>query len=223
MSFYGDHILPRLIDVLMRARDTHEVRARVTANLAGEVLEIGFGSGLNVPFYPATVTRVWALDPATVGRKLAAGRVAASPVPIEYIGLDAQRIPLGDGRVDHVVTTWTLCTIPDVDQALAEIRRVLRPGGTLRFAEHGRAPDPKVARTQDRLEPIQQRVFGGCQLTRRIDQIVAASGLELTALKNYYRPGPPSTSYTYEGEATKVTKVAEATEPAEATEAAGTG
>ncbi len=203
MSFYGDHILPRLIDVIMRARDTHDLRAQVASNLTGDVLEIGFGSGLNVPFYPAGVTRAYALDPAEVGRKLAAPRVAASLVPVEYIGLDAQRIPLADGSVDSVLTTWTLCTIPDPAQALAEIRRVLRPGGTLHFAEHGRSPDPKVARRQDLLEPIQQRVFGGCQLTRHIDQLISASGLELAGLKTYYRPGPPSTSYTYEGQATK--------------------
>jgi ubiquinone/menaquinone biosynthesis C-methylase UbiE len=201
MSFYGDHVLPRLVDVLMRARDTHDVRARVASNLTGDVLEIGFGSGLNVPFYPAGLSRVYALDPATVGRKLAAERVVASPVPVEYIGLDAQRIPLADGSVDSVLTTWTLCTIPDPAQALAEVRRVLRPGGALHFVEHGRAPDPKVARRQDLLEPIQQRVFGGCQLTRHIDQLISASGLELTGLKSYYRPGPPTTSYTYEGQA----------------------
>lgn len=203
MSFYGDHILPRCIDVMMRARDTAEVRSRVAAGLTGEVLEIGFGSGLNVPHYPASLTRVWAVDPATVGRKLAAERVAASPVPIEYVGLDAQRIPLGDESVDDVLTTWTLCTIPDVDQALAEVRRVLRPGGSLHFAEHGRAPDRKVARLQDWVEPLQKRIFGGCLLTRRIDQIVAGSGLELTQLKTYYRPGPATTGYTYEGSATK--------------------
>jgi ubiquinone/menaquinone biosynthesis C-methylase UbiE len=203
MSFYGDHILPRLIDVIMRARDTHDIRAQVASNLTGDVLEVGFGSGLNVPFYPPSVTRAYALDPATVGRKLAARRVAASPVPVEYIGLDAQRIPLADGSVDSVLTTWTLCTIPDPAQALAEVRRVLRPGGTLYFAEHGRSPDPKVARKQDLLEPLQQRVFGGCQLTRHIDELISASGLELTNLKTYYRPGPPSTSYTYEGRATR--------------------
>ncbi len=201
MGFYGDHILPRLIDMLMRARDTHDLRARVASNLSGDVLEIGFGSGLNVPFYPPDLTRVYALDPATAGRKLAAGRVAASPVPIEYIGLDAQRIPLADGSADSVLTTWTLCTIPDPAQALTEVRRILRPGGTLHFVEHGRAPDLKVARRQDRLEPFQQRIFGGCQLTRPIDQLISASGLELTDVNRYYRPGPPTTSYTYEGRA----------------------
>ncbi len=203
MGFYGDHVLPRLIDVIMRARDNHDLRAQVASNLSGDVLEIGFGSGLNVPFYPPGLTRVYALDPATAGRKLAAGRVAASPVPVEYVGLDAQRIPLADGSVDSVLTTWTLCTVPDPAQALAEVRRVLRPGGTLHFAEHGRAPDAKVARQQDRWEPLQQRVFGGCHLTRKIDQLVVASGLELTALQTYYRPGPPFTSYTYEGQATR--------------------
>src|ERR1700743_179094 len=134
MSFYRDQVLPRLIDRIMRAHDLDELRARVASKLTGDVLEIGFGSGLNVPFYPAGLTRVWALDPATVGRKLAAPRVAASPLPVEYIGLDAQRIPLPDGSVDSVLTTWTLCTIPDVDQALAEVRRVLRPCRTLFFA-----------------------------------------------------------------------------------------
>jgi ubiquinone/menaquinone biosynthesis C-methylase UbiE len=203
MSFYGDHVLPRLIDLLLRGQDTHEPRARAASHLTGEVLEIGFGSGLNVPFYPAGLTRVRALDPATVGRKLAAGRVAGSPVPIEYIGLDAQRIPLPDASVDSVLTTWTLCTIPDVAGALAEVRRVLRPGGTLTFIEHGRSPDPKVARAQHRLEPLHRLVLGGCHLTRPIDHIITASGLELTELEASYRPGPKPTSYTYEGQATK--------------------
>jgi ubiquinone/menaquinone biosynthesis C-methylase UbiE len=187
----------------MRANDLDDVRTQVASKLTGDVLEIGFGSGLNVPFYPAGLTRVWALDPATVGRKLAAPRVAASPVPVDYIGLDAQRIPLPDGSVDSVLTTWTLCTIPDVAQALAEVRRVLRPGGTLSFVEHGRSPDPKVARDQRRLEPLQSLAFGGCKLTRPIDELITASGLELTGLKQYYRPGLRATSYTHEGQARK--------------------
>src|ERR1700761_9753169 len=161
MSFYGEHVLPRLINVLLGTRDTHDLRSQVASGLTGDVLEIGFGSGLNVPFYPAGLTRVYALAPAEVGRKLASKRVAASPVPVEYIGLDAQRIPLAAGSIDSVLTTWTLCTIPDPAQALAEVRRVLRPGGTLHFAEHGRSPDPAVARRQDRQEPFQRRGVGG--------------------------------------------------------------
>src|ERR1700753_1710838 len=204
MSFYGDHVLPRLINRLLGTEDTFELRARVASHLTGEVLEIGFGSGLNVPFYPAGLTRVRALDPATVGRKLAAGRVAGSPVPIEYIGLDAQRIPLPDASVDSVLTTWTLCTIPDVAQALAEVRRVLRPGGTVSFVEHGRSPDLAVARNQRRLEPVQSLVFGGCKLTRPIDEIIPAGGLGLSGLKQYYQPGLRATSYTYEGQARRI-------------------
>src|ERR1700743_660797 len=194
MSFYGDHVLPRLINRLLGPEDPFELRARVASNLSGEVLEIGFGSGLNVPFYPPGLTRVRALDPATVGGKLGGPRVAASPVPIEYIGLDAQRIPLPDGSVDSVLTTWTLCTIPDVAQALAEVRRVLRPGGTLSFVEHGRSPALKVAGDKRRLEPLQSLVFGGCKLTRSIDELITASGLELTGLKQYYQPGLRATS-----------------------------
>src|ERR1700742_3241376 len=203
MSFYRDHVLPRLIDVIMRTNDLGDLRAKVASQLTGDVLEVGFGSGLNVSFYPAGLTRVRALDPATAGRKLAAGRVAGSPVPIEYIGLDAQRIPLPDASVDSVLTTWTLCTIPDVAGALAEVRRVLRPGGTLAFIEHGRSPDPKVVRAQHRLEPLHRRMLGGCHLTRPIDHIITASGLELTELDTSYRPGPKPTSYTYEGQAIK--------------------
>src|SRR6202012_6101614 len=157
----------------------------------------------NVPFSPAGLTRVRALDPATVGRKLAAGRVAGSPVPIEYIGLDAQRIPLPDASVDSVLTTWTLCTIPDVAGALDEVRPGLRPGGTLAFIEHGRSPDPKVARAQHRLEPLHRRMLGGCHLTRPIDHTITAGGLMLTELTPTHRPGPNPTSYTYEGQASK--------------------
>src|SRR5688572_13507333 len=142
MGFYEEHILPRAVDVLLSGKEFAKLRARVAADLTGEVLEVGFGSGRNVPYYPQAVKRVRAVDPATVGRKLAAKRVAASRVPIEYVGLDGEDLPLEDASVDHVLTTWTLCTIPDVPRALAEIRRVLRPGGALHFLEHGLSPDP---------------------------------------------------------------------------------
>jgi ubiquinone/menaquinone biosynthesis C-methylase UbiE len=203
MGLYRDQIVPRIVDLTMRGSDVEQARARVTAGLDGEVLEIGFGSGRNIPYYPAKLTRVWAVDPATVGRKLAAGRAAASAVPIEYIGLDAQRLPVGDASADHVLSTWTLCTILDPMAALAEIIRVLRPGGALHFVEHGRSPDVKVARLQDRLTPLQRRVAGGCHLNRPIDQLVTASGLEVTRLENYYMKGPRATEYTFEGIAVK--------------------
>ena len=167
------------------------------------MVEIGFGSGRNVPYYPAAVARVRAVDPATVGRKLAAKRVAASRVPVEYVGLDGQELPLADGSVDHVLTTWTLCTIPDVDRALAEVRRVLRSGGALHFAEHGLSPDPKVARWQDRLTPIQRRIGGGCHLNRPIDRLVAGAGLVVARMDNYSMRGPNAFGYMFEGVATK--------------------
>lgn len=171
--------------------------------LSGEVLEVGFGSGRNVPHYPAGVSRVRAVEPATAGRGLAAKRVAASAVPVEYVGLDGEDLPLEDASVDHVLTTWTLCTIPNVTRALAEVRRVLRPGGALHFIEHGRSPDPKVARLQDRLTPIQRRMFGGCHLNRPIDDLVRGAGLELSQLKNLSAKGPKPFGYMFEGVATK--------------------
>ena len=194
---------PRITNVALGTSQLAELRARVAAGLRGEVLEVGFGSGLNVPHYPTAVTRVRAGDPATVGRRLAATRVEASPVPIEYVGLDGETLPLEDTSVDHVLTTWTLCTIPDVDRALAEIRRVLRPGGMFHFLEHGLSPDPAVARWQHRLDPLQRRLFGGCHLSRPIDALVARSGLDVGPVDNYYVMRPRAFGYMYEGTATR--------------------
>lgn len=205
MSFYADQVLPRAMDVLMRGAELTAVRARVASGLSGEVLEVGFGSGLNVAHYPPAVTRLFAVDPATVGRKLAAPRVAASSVPISYVGLDGQSLPLPANSVDHALTTWTLCTIPDVARALQEIERVLRPGGSLHFIEHGRSSDSRVARRQDRLTPLQRRVAGGCRLNRPIDRLIADSGLHLARLETYYLSGLKTVNFSYEGIATKAT------------------
>jgi ubiquinone/menaquinone biosynthesis C-methylase UbiE len=202
MGFYGEQVVPRVTNLVLGGREFARLRARVAAGLEGEVLEVGFGSGLNIPHYPRSVTRVRAVDPATVGRKLAAKRVAASPIPIEFVGLDGEDLPLEDGSVDHVLSTWTLCSIPDVDRALREVRRVLRPGGVFHFLEHGRSPDPGVARWQDRLTPLQRRVSGGCHLNRPIGQLVADSGLEIDRLDNYYIKAPKTFGYTFEGAAT---------------------
>ena len=203
MGFYEDRVLPRFVDVALGGRAFAALRARVASGLKGEVLEVGFGSGRNVPHYPSAVSRVRAVDPATYGRALAAKRVAASPVPVEYVGLDGEELPLPDASVDHVLSTWTLCTIPGVDAALGEIRRVLRPGGALHFIEHGRAPEPNVARLQDRLTPIQRRLFGGCHLNRRIDELVAAGGLEMERIENFFMRGPKAFGYMFEGVARK--------------------
>jgi ubiquinone/menaquinone biosynthesis C-methylase UbiE len=203
MSFYADRVLPRAMDVLMRGDELAAVRTRVASGLSGEVLEVGFGSGLNVAHYPPEITSLLAVDPATVGRKLAAPRVAASPVPITYIGLDGQSLPLPDDSVDHALTTWTLCTIPDVARALLEIKRVLRPGGSLHFIEHGRSRDPRVARQQDRFNPLQRRIAGGCCLNRPIDTLIAGSGLDISRLDTYYLSGLKAVNFSYEGVATK--------------------
>lgn len=203
VGFYVNQILPRLLDLAMSRDELTPIRARVAASLDGDVLEVGFGSGLNLPHYPGTVSRVRAVDPATVGRKLAAKRLASSGLPVEYVGLDGQALPLESASIDHVLSTWTLCTIPDVDRALSEIRRVLRPGGMFHFVEHGRSPDRVVARWQDQLTPFQRRLAGGCHLNRAIDELVTNSGLELVQLENYYAKGPRSFGYMFEGLARK--------------------
>jgi ubiquinone/menaquinone biosynthesis C-methylase UbiE len=204
MGIYRDQVLPRFTDVVMRSAEFAAIRARVTAELTGEVLEIGFGSGLNSPYYPPAVTRVLAVDPATLGRKLAAKRVAAGRVPVEYVGLDAQSLAMEPASVDHVLSTWSLCTIPDVALALTEIHRVLRPGGSLHFVEHGLSPEARVARWQDRLTPLQRCLAGGCHLNRPIDRIVTGSGLNLSTMTNYYMKGPKPLGYIFEGRAVKV-------------------
>lgn len=203
MGLYANQVLPRATDFALRGSECTKIRARVAVGLSGEVLEIGFGSGLNVAHYPSSVARVYAVDPATVGRKLAAKRIAVSPVPVEYVGLDGESLPLPDDSVDHALSTWTLCTIPDADRALQEIRRVLRPGGSFHFVEHGRSPDPKVARWQDRLTPLQRRAFGGCHLNRTIDTLIAGSGLAPTRMATYYMSGLKPYGYSFEGVATK--------------------
>ena len=203
MGLYADQILPRAINLVLRGGEFAGPRARAAAGLDGEVLEIGFGSGLNIPYYPAGLTLVRAVDPAAAGRQLAARRAAACAVPIEYAGSDAQTLPACEASVDSVLSTWTLCTIPDAARALAEIRRVLRPGGAFCFVEHGLAPDARVARIQQRLTPFQRRVAGGCHLDRRIDQLVAAAGLELTRLDTYHMRGPRALGYTFEGVAVR--------------------
>jgi ubiquinone/menaquinone biosynthesis C-methylase UbiE len=203
VGFYDDRILPRIIDVACGTKEMSKYRARATAGLAGDVLEVGFGSGLNLPHYPPEVTSVKAVDPATEGRKLAAGRIAEFGLPVEFVGLDGADLALDDASVDHVLITMTMCTIPDVGGALAEIRRVLRPGGQLHFLEHGRSPDPAVAKWQDRLTPLQKRVFGGCHLNRPVDRLVDESGLETARLENFQMKGPKAIGYMYEGVAVR--------------------
>lgn len=203
MGLYKDQVLPRAIDLALRGKAIERLRARVTSGLSGDVLELGFGSGRNLPHLPPEVSTLRIVEPAAVGRTLAAPRIAARHIPVEDVGLDGAHLPLPDACVDHVLSTWTLCTIPDVDSALAETARVLRPGGTLHFVEHGRAPDAGVARWQDRLTPLQRRLFGGCHLNRPMAALIGSSGLHLEELDTFYMQGPKVLGYMYEGRAVK--------------------
>jgi SAM-dependent methyltransferase len=191
MGIYGEHVLPRIIDVACGLKAVEPLRRRVCEGLDGDVLEIGFGSGLNVPFYPEGVARVAAVEPADIGWKLARKRLQATSVPVERAGLDGQSLPFADNSYDRALSTWTLCTIPDVAAALREVRRVLKPGGTLHFVEHGLAPDEGVRRWQRRLEPVQKRAFGGCHLTRPVVSLLTSAGFTITELDVFYEEGTP--------------------------------
>lgn len=190
MGLYRRHILPRLIDVACGSAELGRWRARVTEGLAGRVVEIGFGSGLNVPHYPAGVEVVLAVEPADAAVALAQRRIEASPVPVERVGLDGQEVALADASCDAALVTFTLCTIPDPARALAELRRIVRPGGRLHLLEHGVAPDASVRRWQQRLEPVQRRLADGCHLSRDPLALLTGAGFEPEWVDQRYARGP---------------------------------
>ncbi len=195
MGLYREHVVPRLVDLACGAAGLDRWRARTTEGLSGTVVEIGFGSGLNLPHYPPAVDVVLAVEPARVARRLARHRIEASAVTVEHVGLDGQRIPLDDESCDAALCTFTLCTVPDPAWALTEVRRVLRPGGTVHFLEHGLSPDPGVARWQHRLDPLQRRLADGCHLTRDPATLVADAGFELQRSEQQYVQGPKPWSW----------------------------
>ncbi len=203
MGCYGDKVFPRLMNVAMGGKETRAIRARVCADLAGEVVEIGFGTGHNLPFLPASVTRVRAVEPSSLAVQIAQGRIAATTVPVEIAGLDGQDLPFQDASADQVLCTWSLCSIPDPVRAVREALRVLRPGGTLHFAEHGRAPDTGVLAWQRRLNPVQRRLACGCHLDRDIPALLEAGGMRVERMTTYYAKGEPKVlGSMYEGIAT---------------------
>lgn len=204
MGFYKEKVLPQIVNKVMDTKVQRETRGRVCEGLHGQVVEIGFGSGLNVRYYPPEVTKLFAVEPSAVSMRLAEPRIAKSSAVIELAGLDGQRLDLPSEQFDAALSTWTLCTIPDIAAALAEIRRVLKPGGTFHFVEHGHAPDANIARWQERLEPMSKVVSGGCHLTRPISDEIEHAGFVVKELDNYYAKGAPKPwGYIYEGRAYK--------------------
>jgi SAM-dependent methyltransferase len=205
MGFYSDVVFPRGCNLALDNRSTREIRSRVCRGLHGDVVEIGFGTGLNLPHLPASVRQLHAVDPMRKGARLAADRIKTCRVPVHLAGLDGQSLPFPDDSADAVLSTWTLCTIPDAVAALREAKRVLRPGGTLHFVEHGASPDEKVRRWQDRLDPLQSRIAVGCHLNRDIPGLIEEAGLEVTCLDTYYVEGGPKVlGWTFEGVAAPV-------------------
>ena len=201
MSFYQDQIVPLLISLVMRQKNLAAYRRRVVPAADGRVLEIGVGSGLNLPLYGANVRQVIGLDPSAklLGMARRAGARAARPV--EFIAGAAEQIPLETASVDTVVMTWTLCSIPDPVRALQDMRRVLRPRGRLLFVEHGLAPDPNIVRWQDRLTPVWKRIGGGCHLNRAVGSLIELVGFRFERLETGYMRGPKPLTFMYEGSA----------------------
>jgi ubiquinone/menaquinone biosynthesis C-methylase UbiE len=200
VGFYQRRLLPWLIDRGMRNSAMSELRPRMPARATGRVLEIGAGSGLNLPHYTGAVRHLFALEPADALRESVAERADAAPFPVTLVGAGAEAIPLESASFDTVVTTWTLCSIPQVEQALLEMRRVLRPGGLLLFMEHGIAPDADVVRTQQRLAPV-LRAVAGCNPDRPIDRLIDAAGFDLEEIERGYLEGPRFIAYHYVGAA----------------------
>lgn len=201
MGFYQYRILPHLIHLTMRRGDLVAYRQRVIPAAEGRVLEIGVGSGLNLPLYTDKAERVIGLDPSPQLLEMARAVRDRAARPVELLEGSAEAIPLEDRSIDTVVTTWTLCTIPEVGRALAEMRRVLRPGGQLLFVEHGRSPDRGVRRWQDRLNPMWKRIGGGCNLNRGIAELIETAGFRMDRLETGYIKGPKPMTFMYEGSA----------------------
>jgi ubiquinone/menaquinone biosynthesis C-methylase UbiE len=200
MGWYDERVLPHLINLACAAKPSSKQREKIVPHAEGDVLEIGFGSGLNLPYYNKDkVRKVFGLEPSAGMRKLAGGRITEAPVEVELIDLPGEQIPLDDNSVDTVLMTYTLCTIPDVIEALDGMRRVLKPGGKLLFCEHGKAPDESVLRWQNRLNPAWGKIGGGCNINRDIPALIGQGGFRITSDERMYIPGPRIFCYNYWG------------------------
>jgi ubiquinone/menaquinone biosynthesis C-methylase UbiE len=199
MSFYDDQIVPRILNLAMGMRFIQDERRKCLTGVHGRVLEVGFGSGHNLPFYPGGTEKVIAIDPSEVSARLAKKRMEQAAFPVEYLSLKGEDIAAPDASFDSAVSTFTLCSIPDASQAIKQIYRVLKPGAEFHFVEHGRSPDASVQQWQDRLNGIQQFICGGCNLNRDIETLIRSSGLEILSLDKSYADGPKFSSYFYRG------------------------
>ena len=198
VGLYEKYLLPKILNCVMKSPDLTEIRAKLVPEATGRVLEVGIGSGLNLPFYTGNVTVV-GLDPSVELQVYAREVAARCGVDVDFVNSSSEQIPSADNDFDSVVITWTLCSIPDPAKALHEIRRVLKPSGKLIFAEHGLSPDPGVAAWQSRINPIWRRVGGGCNLNRKMDELIAQAGFRFEALTMGYIPGPKFTTYNFQG------------------------
>jgi ubiquinone/menaquinone biosynthesis C-methylase UbiE len=199
MGLYQKFILPRLIDMAMRNKEVAARRAQLIPKASGVVLEVGIGSGLNLPFFPRTITHLAGVDPSAELLSLARRKLGGVSFPVALFCRSAEELPFHERSFDTVVLTWTLCSIADPTQALAEVKRVLKPDGRLLFVEHGLSSDAKVQKWQHRLTPVWKRIGGGCHLNRKIDALIRPAGFCIVELQTLYLPGPRAMTFTYQG------------------------
>ncbi len=198
-SLYERYVLPRLIDKACGQPPMTELRSRYVPRARGEVLEIGIGSGLNLPHYTGAVTSITGVDPSAELNEKARERAADLDIPVSVLGISGEDLPVGNNHFDTVVCTWTLCSIPNPYRAVEEMRRVLKPGGELLFVEHGRSDDPRIQKWQARVEPLWKKIGGGCHLTRRADDLLEAAGFRVTEKETGYVPGPKIAAFMLHG------------------------
>jgi len=200
MGLYRRYVLPRIIDLAMRNKDTMRLRAECIPRARGDVLEIGIGSGLNLAFYSTDVKHIYGVDPSLELQRMALKKRVNKPIKVDFLLQSAEEpLPLPERSIDTAVITWSLCSIPDPTRALQQVRRVLKEDGSLLFVEHGHSSDPGVAKWQDRLTPMWKRIGGGCHLNRKIDETITASGFQIRELKTSYLPGPRPMTFTFQG------------------------